>query len=226
MTVPDPNDPLVCINTRLAGGEPTCNTLESDHCEGCRMCPGLGNCTCATPSPWKKGDRVRITFDAVYLTEPSIKPDKYALVVLPGTDLDGNVLQMDRFRVPHGAISGQDTSGAIDPDAGQPYSGMTGTELALRSDLRRDALDAYSVVFEPSNKLVRDHHKAIDAAIAATLLRLADAHEHITNGERCCGPAPEPQCLRCGPGDETATWLRVTAYRLDPDLQRRMSEDM
>jgi hypothetical protein len=104
--------------------------------------------------------------------------------------------------------------------------GLTGHELALRSDLRQTALDGYSVVFEGSKKLVRDHHKAIDAAIAATLIRLADEHERLTNGERCCGPAPEPQCLRCGPGDETAAWLRVTAHRLDPDYQRRMKEDV
>lgn len=105
-----------------------------------------------------------------------------------------------------------------------PYTGMTGSELMLRSDLRRAALDAYSVVYEPSRKLVRDHHKAIDAAIAAALLRLADEHQRLTDGERCCGPSPEPQCLRCGPGDETAAWLRTTAHRLDPDMKRREEE--
>ncbi len=54
MTTPDPMDPLVCINTRLAGGDPTCNTLESDHCDGCRMCPGHGNCVCRNATPLDK----------------------------------------------------------------------------------------------------------------------------------------------------------------------------
>lgn len=52
MTAPDPMDPLVCINTRLAGGEPTCDQLESDHCEGCRFCPG--SCTCLRAAPLDK----------------------------------------------------------------------------------------------------------------------------------------------------------------------------
>lgn len=54
MTAPNPDDPLVCINTRLVGGEPTCNQLEIDHCEGCRMCPGLGNCICRNATPLDK----------------------------------------------------------------------------------------------------------------------------------------------------------------------------
>jgi hypothetical protein len=44
MTTPDPDDPLVCINTRLAGGGPTCGEPESAHCDGCRMCKH--GCTC------------------------------------------------------------------------------------------------------------------------------------------------------------------------------------
>lgn len=99
--------------------------------------------------------------------------------------------------------------------------GLSGSELLLRSDLTQAALDAYSVVFEPSRKLTRDHQKAVKAAVAAGLLRVAQEHEEMTSGERCCGPAPEPQCLRCGRGDEVAEWLRVTALRLDPEIESR-----
>lgn len=45
-------DPLVCINARMVGLEPQCGEPESAHCEGCRMCPGLGNCTCRQTDPW------------------------------------------------------------------------------------------------------------------------------------------------------------------------------
>lgn len=42
MTAPDP---LVCLNSRAAGGDTTCGEPESAHCEnGCEMCPGT--CTC------------------------------------------------------------------------------------------------------------------------------------------------------------------------------------
>jgi hypothetical protein len=93
---------LECLALRLANDESLCGEPESEHCETCRLCAGA----CNHPSDeWKKGDRVRITFDAVVLGPPSIKPDVYALVVLPGTDLDGNVLLMDRFRVPLTAMT-------------------------------------------------------------------------------------------------------------------------
>lgn len=100
MTAPDP---LECLALRTVLDERLCTALESEHCERCQLCPG--NCACTPATEWKQGDRVRITFDAVYLTEPSIKPDQYALVVLPGTDLDGNVLLMNRFRVPLTAMT-------------------------------------------------------------------------------------------------------------------------
>lgn len=37
MTAPDPDDPLVCINTRAAGGGPTCEPNRG-HCVRCEMC--------------------------------------------------------------------------------------------------------------------------------------------------------------------------------------------
>lgn len=49
MTAPDPDapvDPVVCINARMVGREPQCGFPEDDHCEGCRSCPGAGNCVC------------------------------------------------------------------------------------------------------------------------------------------------------------------------------------
>ena len=107
MTAPDP---LECLALRTVLNERLCTALESEHCVKCQMCPGACD---HRPVEWKKGDRVRVTFEAIYLTEPSIKPDKYALVVLPGTDLDGNVLLMDRFRVPLTAMTrldGQENS--------------------------------------------------------------------------------------------------------------------
>ena len=52
MTTPDPVDPVVCINARMVGRPPECGEPESAHCEGCRMCPGLGNCTCRQSDPW------------------------------------------------------------------------------------------------------------------------------------------------------------------------------
>jgi hypothetical protein len=51
---------------------------------------------------------------------------------------------------------------------------VRGEEILLRSDLERVALDAYSEVFEPSRKQVRDHQKAVKAAVAAAFERLAD----------------------------------------------------
>lgn len=52
MTAPDPMDPLVCINTRMAGGPPTCTEPEGAHCDGCRFCPG--SCTCLRATPLDK----------------------------------------------------------------------------------------------------------------------------------------------------------------------------
>lgn len=54
MTDPDPNDPLVCINARMVGEPPQCGFPEDDHCEGCRSCPGLGNCVCRNNTPLDK----------------------------------------------------------------------------------------------------------------------------------------------------------------------------
>lgn len=103
-------DPLECLNSRAAAGIPLCGEPDSAHCEKCQACPD----TCGHPpaNPWTKGDRVRVTFDAVYYAEPSIKPDRYALVVLPGTNLDGNPLILDRFRVPLTAMTRLDTAPA------------------------------------------------------------------------------------------------------------------
>jgi hypothetical protein len=42
-------DPLDCLNSRVAGGEPECHELDSAHCEGCALCPGF--CTCHKPTP-------------------------------------------------------------------------------------------------------------------------------------------------------------------------------
>lgn len=98
-------DPLECMAVRAAHDESLCGEPDSAHCPRCQLCRSSTSCACPSATTWKKGDRVRITYDAVYLTEPSIKPDKYALVVLPGTDLDGNVLLMDRFRVPLTAMT-------------------------------------------------------------------------------------------------------------------------
>lgn len=97
-------------------------------------------------------------------------------------------------------------------------SGLSGHELLLRSDLTRAALVAYSLV---PVKAVGDHEKATRAAVAAALLRMSEEHRRMSDGERCCGPAPEPQCLRCGAPDEVAGWLRVTALRLDPEIESR-----
>lgn len=83
----------------------------------------------------------------------------------------------------------------------QILCGLTGSELLLRSDLHLAALNAYSVVFEPSRKLVQDHQKAIKAAVAAALLRLAE----------------EAQALP----DEVAEWIRATALRQDPEIESR-----
>jgi hypothetical protein len=103
-------DPLKCMAIRAAHDESLCNEPESAHCPDCELCPGM--CACPPATTWKKGDRVRITFDAIYYAEPSIKPDRYALVVLPGTDLDGNPLILDRFRVPLDAMARLDTAPA------------------------------------------------------------------------------------------------------------------
>lgn len=58
--------------------------------------------------------------------------------------------------------------------------------VTQKLDLERVALDAYSVVWEPSRKQVRDHQRATKAAIAAVLLHLSEAWsavpEYQTNG--------------------------------------------
>lgn len=116
---------------------------------------------------------------------------------------------LDQVRTLLDLLGAQDTTERRAPS-------MNGREIMLRQDLERAALDAYSVVFEPSCKLTRDHQRAMKAAIADAVRVLADEHQRLTDGERCCGPSPDPQCLRCGAGDETATWLRMQAERLSP----------
>ncbi len=106
MTAPDqdaPVDPVECMESRAFKGISLCGEPDSTHCPGCELCPG--NCACPPATKWKKGDRVSVTFEAVYYAEPSIKPDRYALVVLPGTNLDTNPLILDRFRVPLTAMT-------------------------------------------------------------------------------------------------------------------------
>lgn len=96
--------------------------------------------------------------------------------------------------------------------------GLTGSELLLRSDLERTALDAYSLF---TVKTAGDHAKAIKAAVAAAILRLSDEERRtdcsggaeLVNG-MCC-----PSCS-AAPSDE-AWWLRQTALRLDPDIETR-----
>lgn len=103
---------------------------------------------------------------------------------------------------------------------GISYS-LTGTELLLRSDLRQAALDAYSVVWEPSRKLTRDHQAATFAAVAAALLHLAKTQHdadcscgsNMPEGTRC------PSCMD-GP-DEVSQWLRRIGLQLDPEVEKR-----
>ena len=107
----------------------------------------------------------------------------------------------------------------------QVLCGLNGHELLLRSDLTRAALDAYSVVFEPSRKLVMDHEKAIKAAVAAALLRVAQEAQELHEKASCACGGDMPEGVRCpsctaGP-DEAAEWLRVTALRLDPEILTR-----
>lgn len=59
-TAPDPDDPLVCINTRAAGGRPTCKP-DLGHCEGCELCKHA--CACHKPTPLDK-ETLRAALDA------------------------------------------------------------------------------------------------------------------------------------------------------------------
>jgi hypothetical protein len=112
------------------------------------------------------------------------------------------------------------------PDATyQILCGLSGSELLLRSDLHQAALDAYSVVFEPSRKLTMDHQKAVKAAVAAALLRVAQEAQELHEKASCSCGDNMPEGVRCpsctdGP-DEVALWLRATALRLDPEVQQR-----
>lgn len=99
--------------------------------------------------------------------------------------------------------------------------GLTGSELLLRSDLREAARDAFSVVWEPSRQLKRDQQKAIDAAVAAAILRLSDEERR-----RDCSGGSElvngACCRSCSaPLSDEAWWLRQTALRLDPEIETR-----
>lgn len=99
--------------------------------------------------------------------------------------------------------------------------GLSGSELLLRSDLRQAALDAYSVVWVPSRRQVRDHQSAINAAIAAVLLRLAKVQQ---DADCSCGSnTPEgvtcPSCMD-GP-DEVSQWLRRVGLQIDPGIESR-----
>jgi hypothetical protein len=64
-----------------------------------------------------------------------------------------------------------------------------------RLDVERAALDAYSVVWEPSRRLVLDHQRALKAAINAAL----EAHEvhkpHWTVGDKAGWRGREVQVL-------------------------------
>jgi hypothetical protein len=51
VTAPDPDDPLVCINTRAAGGPATCEP-NLGHCARCEMCKHA--CTCHKLTPLDK----------------------------------------------------------------------------------------------------------------------------------------------------------------------------
>lgn len=103
--------------------------------------------------------------------------------------------------------------------------GLTGSELLLRSDLRRAAMEAYSVVFEPSRKQQRDHEKAVKATVAATLLRMSEEAQRLHEKASCaCGDnMPEgARCPSCTDGpDEVAEWLFATALRMDPEAETR-----
>jgi hypothetical protein len=105
---------------------------------------------------------------------------------------------------------------------------MWGNEIILNADLRQAARDAYSVVWEPSRKLTRDHQKALDAAVAAALLKLSMVEEAAADhasraGCSCSGGLPGSRmCQSCaeGPG-EAAKWLHKVALQLDPDIETR-----
>lgn len=103
--------------------------------------------------------------------------------------------------------------------------GLTGTELMLRSDLRKAALDAYSVVWEPSHKLTRDHQAAMCAAVAAALLHLAKAQHAVDCS--CGSNMPEgTRCPSCVAGpDEVSQWLRRTGLQLDPEVETRDEDE-
>jgi hypothetical protein len=97
-------DPLVCLNSRAAAERPLCGEPDSAHCPRCQSCPGT--CACSPARKWRRGDHVRVTFDAVILGEPSINANTHMLVVLPGTDPD-NAPILGRYRVPVDALTSQ-----------------------------------------------------------------------------------------------------------------------
>jgi hypothetical protein len=110
VTAPTPRDPLACLNSRAAAERPLCGEPDSAHCEKCQSCPGT--CVCSPARKWRRGDRVRVTFDAVIFGEPRLNAETHALVVLPSTDLD-NAPILGRYRVPVDALTSQADHAAI-----------------------------------------------------------------------------------------------------------------
>lgn len=106
----------------------------------------------------------------------------------------------------------------VPDDVYKVLCGLSGSELLLRSDLARAALDAYSLF---TVKTVGDHGKAIKAAVAAALLRMSEEERRLNCS--CGGNTPEGvSCPSCsGPLSDEAGWLRVTALRLDPGILTR-----
>lgn len=69
--------------------------------------PAVDQVEASTSAPLQPGDPVRVAFDAVWLGTPSSheKHEPGALVVRPGTDITGNVLLLDRWRVPAATVT-------------------------------------------------------------------------------------------------------------------------
>lgn len=116
---------------------------------------------------FQPGDPVRVAFDAVWLGTPSSheKHEPGALVVRPGTDITGNVLLLDRWRVPAATVTL-----AVQPETAETVIARlrkSSTENAIRANRAEESVQRL-IDDRNSNRMIADQ-------VCAEIYRVRDA---------------------------------------------------